>query len=192
MTDYATTSLSAQEIIDDDDWIDIDRALPGSAERPDVEVRLSIFKMRGKLLKARAYIVFRREASKWIDANRPRFRVSIGGNKANFIRIVPDPQAGKFENMTFHGVERLLVGHIPAWPNEVRESTAAKWTIDRGWMKLELPGDFATPRLKSSQGALVAMPAAASKMPAVGDARAFQGDPPPGRSALDQRRTGAT
>lgn len=174
-----------QELIDEDDWVEIDRELPAGAERPDVEVRLSIFKMRAKTLKARTFIVLRNDAAKWIADNGPRFRIAVGGAKANFLRIVPDVHAGKFENSTFKGVERLLLGHVSAWPNEVRASTAAKWEISGARMTLELPRDFALPssRVEISAPAPSRITAAVAR----GVPISFGGDPSPGRSAADQR-----
>lgn len=134
------------EIIDDDDWVEIEKATASGAVLPDVQVRISIFKMRERLLKPRVSIVLRREAAQWIRANGPRFRAALGGAKLNFLRLTPDVNAGKFEHTSFKGIEKLIIGHLPAWPSETREPTEAKWSVTDNWLKLELPIDFVAPR----------------------------------------------
>lgn len=134
-----------EEIIDDDDWVEVERQKKQSAPLCDVSVSLTIAQRKnGKVGKARAYLTFRGKAAEWIRANGPRFRVAVAGAQVNYLRITPDKHGGKFESWTGRGeTERLCIGAVTAWPNEDRAPTEAKWSVEAGWMKLRLPEDFA-------------------------------------------------
>lgn len=153
-------------------------------------------------------MVLRREAAQWIFANEPRFRIQIGGDAVNKIRITPDKDRGKFEVTNFKGVARLALGHINAWPNESRESTEATFEIVNGSLLLTLPKGFAKPgsgvvplprlelKKKPDPAPAIKVTTSApglSERARVIDRRPSEGpvsfgDPPRGRSALDQRK----
>lgn len=187
-------------IDDDDDWTEIEKATTQSARKPDAQIGLT-FKAnrRGKSTRATATIWLRREAAEWIDAHGPRFRVQVGGSACNLVRLIPDNERGQFEAGELKGVKRLIIGHINLWPNEARDATDAKWRADGGGMVLTLPADFA------KAGRSVAPPAPPPPPPPkpAGPPPAFPittaapglrrvvpapGEPPPGRSALSQRK----
>lgn len=204
---------------EDDDWIDLEKQAPGAAaQMPDVTISLNVWATRHKPRthpKVRVSICFRRGAAEWIDSHGPRFKVQIGGNSCNLIRIVPDAERGKFEATALRGVQRLSIGVVNVWPNEIRLKVEAKWSISPGGLVITLPEDFA----KSGQGetpAFDASPASHSReqqqaskataFPIKTAARGLEkiakaadqgrrrdvssylmGDPPPARSALSQR-----
>jgi hypothetical protein len=189
--------MRAEELIDEDDWIEVEKSGP-SKVLADVSIRLSQPERNGKIGKARAYIAFRGKAAEWIVANGPRFRVSIGGANANWLRIVPDIHRGKFEfgNSVGGLTKRLSLGHLAAWPDEDRNPTEAEWSVSAGYMRLRLPDDFAVARKSAPKQlpppATAAAPATPPK-PAAAPARSSNvvgmlGEPAPGRSALAQRR----
>lgn len=130
------------DIDDDDCWIELEAH---RVEKVDADVTLRLTKVKGKG-KARAYLCFRRQAAQWISANAPRFRVAIGGVHDDLIRIVPDLHGGKFENLPFKGVERLVIGHVELWPDESRAPVAVEWDATVKWMKLTLPKGFTDPK----------------------------------------------
>jgi hypothetical protein len=134
----------SEEIIDDEDWIEIERQASPSAPLSEVSV----------------------------------FR--------------PDLHTGKFENFKSRGgTERLCIGAVTAWPNEERAATEAAWSEDSGCMKLRLPENFAIaapapcPPSVPPSAHVTRLPAAPQRSNITASA---MGDPPPGRSALDQRR----
>lgn len=202
---------------DTDDWTEIEPANKPSQLLPDVSIRLGF---RGNPItrhsgRATASITFRRDAAEWIKDHGPRFRVQIGGEACNRLRIISDAAGGRFESHDLKGVQRLTIGHINLWPNEQRGVTEATIVeFQPGAMVLTLPQDFARPQAKPTPKPAEAPPApvataqpfpvttraeglAIAEKSAAGRARIIDrrptgvvdlGEPPPGRSALDQRR----
>lgn len=208
---------------DDDDWMDLEPPPAAGVVKPDVTLSMTIRNGRyppkaGARPRVRVTIWLRREAAQWIVANGPRFKAQIGGPKCNHIRVVADARGGRFEATEMKGVQRLCVGIVNVWPNEVRRDVEAKWTATPAGLVLTLPVDFATagqgdePELAAPVSAPVAAPAARPLPPpaafpittkAKGLERlagetaraaprrvlALPGEPAPGRSALDRRRS---
>jgi hypothetical protein len=210
--------MSADDF-EDDDWIDLEKQTPGAAaQMPDVTVSLNVWATRHKSKtqpKVRASICLRRGAAAWIESHGPRFKVQIGGKSCNLIRIVPDAERGQFEAAALRGVQRLSIGVVNIWPNEIRLKVEAKWSASAAGLVITLPDGFA----KAGQGetpVFDAPPASqsceqqqASKAPAFPVTTAarglekiakaadqgrrrdvsssLMGDPPPARSALSQR-----
>ncbi len=211
--------MRAQEIIDEEDWVEVERAAKKTGPLPEVSVRISIAALgRHKpVSKARVYLAFRGDAAEWLVGHGPRFRVGLAGAKANYLRIVPDVHLGKFEYAESVGgkTKRLSLGVMPAWPSEEREPTAVEWDVAAGYMRLRLPEDFATPRAKalpppgargegassvatapSPPPASVAPPALplrriAPVAPQRGEPVAIMGEPSSGRSAAGPRARSA-
>lgn len=169
----------------DDEWDEIEPAIKSGASLPVIQLRLSI--MRGR--KALAFMAFRGEAMAWIKANEPRFRAQIGGPQADKIRIVPDALSGRFEFVECKGgTLRMNLGHVTAWPNETRTPVGCQYRIDSVPHQIIVvtPTGFAAPTPTVTQ------PLAKAQLGRIIDRRPTEpvslGDPPPGRSALDQKR----
>ncbi|TDX64015.1 hypothetical protein EDE12_106160 [Methylosinus sp. sav-2] len=189
---------------DDEDWADLEKPSHGGARKPDVTVTLSIWRGRNTRAnseppRVRARIVLRREAAEWISAHEPRFRVQIAGAGCNLLRIVADAARGSYEAAEIKGVRVITLGVVNVWPNETRREVEARFRVTEGGLVLTLPEDFAKPG--AGEAVAMAAPAvvAAPVARAVGAAPApaplvrrralvMPGEPPPGRSALDQRR----
>ena len=138
--------MPTQELIDDDDWVEVEPNAKASQKAlADVTVRITVSKLgrNAKEAKARTTIAFRGEAAKWIEDNGPRFRILLGGQNVNCLRVAPDKHHGKFEFATARGETKMIrLGALTAWPREDREMTAASWRIDGNFMRLTLPDDF--------------------------------------------------
>lgn len=130
-------------IDDDDDWIELERAVPGKV-LPDVSLRLGKQPRTGRIA---AYLTLRGEAGAHLIAHGPRFRVMIGGSEADRVKIVPDAQAGRYEVIEFKGVARLWLGVVTVWPAENRDAVACEWRRDGMTMSLllKLPSGFTRP-----------------------------------------------
>lgn len=197
--------------IEDDDWIDLEKQ-SGAGPKPAAAVRLYFHTGRhGTTKNATAAMVLRHAAAEWIAKNGPRFKVQIGGDNCEKVRIVPDNHGGKFEAVEFKGVQRLILGKVTVWPNEARDPTEAKWSVTKGGLVLVLPTDFAKPRVahkpvESAPAPKPTAPAPSQPFPITTQARGLDalskavaqkdrravpfGEPAPGRSALDQRKAG--
>ena len=203
--------MRAEELIDEDDWIEVEKAGKAAPVLADVTVKIA-YGAPGRFKgapKARTSITFRGPAAQWIEAHGPRFRVEVGGRMANYVRIVPDVNRGKFEVFDFArgSAKGIKIGVLNAWPSEDRTATEATWTIEGGFMKLRLPENFAVAAPASKASAPAAAPAPARAEPKVvksladlGPLRsaginparsssvvAMVGEPDPGRSALARR-----
>lgn len=187
-----------------EEWIELGVRPPKEA-LPECQVRLT--KPSNK--PARAHIVLRAAAAEWLHGSKSKsLRVSLGGDQLNKLRLTIDP-AGKYRAGLFKGVYKIVLGHVDLWPDEHRDPTQATYRLNNGELFIALPEDFAkaTPRQKPAP-APVAKASAAAASPAIpistraeGLAAAARvidrrrqgvvsmGDPPPGRSALDQRRS---
>lgn len=180
--------MATEEILDEEDWVEIEKSLPPSQVLAEVSIRVTIATIGhgGKgTPKARATIAFRGKAALWVVANGPRFRIAIGGSMSNFLRIVPDVHRGKFEfSDTRGGTKRISLGVIAAWPREDRVPTACEWNIADGGIRLRLPADFAVPRVK---GVPIPEIQRAAPLTRIGSSIPFPGDPAPARSALGRR-----
>ena len=144
--------MPTQELIDEDDWVELDRNVaPKVLADVTVRVTVGLLGRNSRTPKARTAIAFRGDPGKWIEANGPRFKVLLGGQNANCMRIVPDLHRGKFEagESRFGNTKMMRLGMLAAWPAEDRELTAASWQIGNGFMQLTLPADFAKPRGKA-------------------------------------------
>jgi hypothetical protein len=195
-------AVKAEEIIDDEDWIEVERVSGSTTALADVTVKITVAAIgrHKRTPKARTYFAFRGKAADWIVANGPRFRVAIAGSKANFVRITPDLHRGKFEfgNSPRKETKRMNLGVVTAWPKEERKVTAADWEISAGSMKLRLPEDFAiaahgkattTSQAPALSGAFVTRQLDGMTAPQRSTAVvSIAGEPPPGRSELDRRR----
>ena len=182
---------------DDDEWIDLERTKGLVADLPLAQVRRS--KRDDK--KATAWIALRRELAEWAEKNGPRFKVQIGGDNLNKVRIQPDAAGGRFEHTLSRGTARIALGHVNVWPNAAKEPEAAKHRFDvAGALVLELSDSFARAEpepLKPAQPAR--SPAKPAAFPITTRAHGLEqstrgvpmGEPGPGRSALDQRKAGA-
>ncbi|WP_018265529.1 hypothetical protein [Methylosinus sp. LW4] len=190
---------------DDLDWDELEKPVAAGLVKPDVTVTLSVRNGRHTRKSAdaprvSARIVLRREAAEWIARHEPRFRVQIAGAGCNLLRIAPDAARGSYEAPEMRGVRILTLGRVNVWPNEIRREIAADWRVTQAGLVVILPADFArpgqgeTPAAASAIGGgeprpmRVATPAPA---PLVRRALTLPGEPPPGRSALDQRRSKA-
>jgi len=213
--------MSAEDF-EDDDWIDLEKQAPVTAAKmPDITVSLNVWATRHKPKtqpKVRTSICLRRDAAAWIESNGPRFKVQIGGASCNLIRIVPDAERGQFEAAALRHVQRLSIGVVNVWPNEIRRTVEAQWSISPAGLVITLPEDFAksgqgeTPSFEATRAPQPRAPQQASKPPAFpitttargleriakaadqGGRRdvgsSLMGDPPPGRSALSRRGGG--
>lgn len=192
---------------DEDEWTELGKGSTAVVRAP-VTVKLSNWKTKkGVSSGARGFVSFRNEAADWLREHGPRFRVQIGGQNADRIRVIPDAIAGKFEFSEFKGVCRISLGTVNVWPSEDREAVECAWKRDLagGFVILTLPKDFARPTpptTKAAKAEPTPMPATAAPAPKpavpktspaarVTDHRTYgvfgMGEPAPGRSALDQR-----
>ena len=191
---------------DADGWMDLEKSAPPSQVKPEAEISLTIkagrFAGKGQP-KVRATVWLRRAAAEWIEQNGPRFKVQVGGDACNLLRIVPDAERGQFEGTDLKGVRRLLIGVVNVWPNELRLNVEAKWKITPAGLVLTLPEDFAKAGQGEVPASLPAAPAPAPKLAAAkpafpsstqapGLARvsrpvSIMGEPDPSRSALAQK-----
>lgn len=199
-----------EEIIDEEDWFELERGRTAREPRRvfDVSVRVTVAAIgRGgqkNTPKARVYVAFRGEAAKWIVDNGPRFSVAVGGRFANYIRIVPDNERGKFEWGDIArktDTKRLNLGTVAAWPCEDRPVTEAQWDVSTGWMRLRLPDAWAVPTQKRlpppsdprprefclDEPKRAPAPSPAPARPLHSVTAHNMGDPPPNRSALNGR-----
>ncbi|MDP2358662.1 MAG: hypothetical protein Q8M31_21765 [Beijerinckiaceae bacterium] len=196
-------------ISEDDDWTDLEKQEKAGVVLPDAQVRMSRYAAgRGvKVGKARASIAFRRRVAEWLNEHGPRFRLQIGGADANKVRLIPDAAGGKFEFTMFRGTARMTLGHVSAWPDEVRDPVEAKASFDgAGNLVLSLPATFARPspnvdlaaadlprppiapmRQAPPQPFPITTSAPGLQRGVRGDVAVDLGEPQPGRSALDQR-----
>ena len=171
----------------DEEWDDIVPTITGKS-LPVVQVRLT--RMRGS--RALCFITCRGEVAEWLQAQGPRFRAQIGGQEADRIRILPDASAGRFEAAECRGgTLRLNLGHMNVWPDEIRAPIECAYEVrSTRDLIVTLPKGWARPR----PAAPAALPAPVARaVPAAARPIAPPvnlGEPPPGRSALDQRRAG--
>jgi hypothetical protein len=195
---------------DDDDWIELEKKKPTNGELPLVGIRMAFWGKSAS--QARTSMVFRREAVEFMREHGPRFTVSVGGKDLDKIRIVADIDRGKFECVEFKGAFRLQIGIVNVFPNEQRDPEACTFKIDDNTMFVQLP--FLYGRSRSDAGKKSPAPIAPTIAPrprvdtsgikltteAKGTAAIARtidrrpethshsfGDPPSGRSALDQR-----
>ncbi len=208
--------MSDTEIDLDEDWIDLEQPKSPGVIRPEVTLMMTVrpgrYAPKSGVPRVRATIWLRRDAAAWIAANGPRFKAQIGGPNCNFVRLVPDARQGRFEASELKGVQRLALGVVNVWPNEIRRDVEARWTVTPAGLVLTLPADFAqagqgeTPALagpapavdKRSSPPPAAFPIVTKangleRIAGEADRRsrrvlAMTGEPPAGRSALDQRR----
>lgn len=190
-------------IADDEDWEDLSPPGTLGSILPDAQIRLSIAgRSDRKARRAVALLTLRNAARDWVVEHGPRFRAQIGGAAADRIRIIPDAPGGRFEYIECRGgTVRLNLGPVNAWPNETRPPVAVSWRADgNGSLIVTLPAGFArataaaspaptavvTTQPPRSEALWAATPAPAAARMTV--TAAIAGDPPPGRSALDQRR----
>lgn len=191
---------------EEDDWVDLEKTASTARSKAMASVSISATG-RGSAHSPtfRSILFFRREAADWIAKNGPRFRVQVGGADCNKIRIVPDAGGGRFENVVFHGVQRLILGIVNLWPAEPRKGVEAAVEFADNHLILTLPRDFAkatapapTPVTQEPPKAqarpepfpvttraagLEAMAEAAKRRTVV----PMAGKPMPGRSALDKK-----
>jgi len=174
----------------DDEWEDIEAPIKGAA-LPPVQIRLT--RMRGS--KSLAFFAFRGEAATWLTEHGPRFKAQIGGQNADKVRLLSDSMGGRYEPIkTKGGTLRINLGHVTAWPNEVRKPVSCAWQVSQAnIMVLTLPAGWtrptavaAVPAPAAPAPALLTRPAATLPEPARKPVN--MGEPPPGRSALDQRK----
>lgn len=154
---------------DDDEWLDLEPTLRPGALAPLATVRLTqnMGIKTDKPKPARALIWLRRELAEWAVANGPRFRLQIGGDDANRLRILPDASRGKYEIGDFKGVKRLNLGIVNLWPDENRPPVEAQHKISTAGLVLTLPADFARPSHGSALAvAALPPPVAPARLPA--------------------------
>jgi hypothetical protein len=195
--------LPDADIFDDTEWHDIEPRKAAGVRKEDAEISLTFWSRAKGEPRARAMIVLRNEPYRILKDKASRFRVQIGGAGKNMIRIIPDDVRGRFELPELKGVGRMSLGHVADWPNEERRHVDATWTPSHGGLVLVLPFDFAEPttaiRRPPPPVVQPTRPAAPSGIPITTKAPGLErqravvqmaGEPPPGRSALDQRRGG--
>jgi hypothetical protein len=153
MEDDMNIAPEPEDDEDEDDWIELEPPKQGAAALPEVSVRVAQpgprpprgVASKARIWSARVHIVFRREAAECVE-RYTRFRVQIGGQFANKIRLTPDDVGGRYETAILHGVSTLSLPPVNAWPSEGRPSTEASWEVVNGAIVLTLPNDWAKPR----------------------------------------------
>ena len=203
--------MTIEPTIDEaDEWMDLEKSTSSAAMKPEAEISLTVktgrFAAKGQP-KVRATIWLRRTAADWIENNGPRFKVQVGGDGCNLVRIVPDAERGQFEATALKGVRRLLIGIVNVWPNEVRLNIEAKWKATSGGLVLTLPQDFAKagqrvapaideppapkkpalPPAAHTSPVTTAAPGLTRQPPRPGRPVNILGEPDPSRSALGQK-----
>ncbi len=179
---------------DDGDWTEIHhKPRWGKSALPvGVSIRRREWK-NGK--KIRSTLLFRGEAAATLEklllsGDSNFVRIDLGGANANKLRI----RAGQPGWTNSFGVTRprnmlrILVGEMSAWPNDERGPVKGEYEVvdDGKTMILTFPVDWArevkalAPPVAS---AISSIPPSRRPAPVIG----VMGEPPPGRSALDQR-----
>jgi len=193
---------------DQEDWIDITKKAPGQSYVDEACVRISL---SHRARHPGTFITLRGALQEWALNNGPTFKVQIGGDNLNLIRLSPSTGEEAFPLKTppkSKSSSLLVIGYINQWPAEIRASVAAKVERDKaGNPVLILPNDWAKPQGTAAPPARQARPPvpAATAPPAqktiqittraqglemAGKFRPTShnfGDPPPGRSALDNK-----
>jgi hypothetical protein len=173
--------------MEEGDWIEITRAkgVAAKSPKPDCRVRICLFKAGGgPELRQKVYLSFHGAAVAWLKTNGPRFRVQLGADRLNRLRLLPDA-AGGYRGAGEKGATLIMaLGCVAPWPKEVRAATPAEFKAFADHALITLPPDWATPAKAQRAGA--PPPRIIDRRP---EGPVSLGDPAPGRSALDQRRS---
>jgi hypothetical protein len=184
-----------------DEWIELKGRVPKN-DKPDVSISITFWNLKTNRIAEkgpRTMLFFRREAADWIEHNGSRFTIKLNKN-LDRIAIVPNPK-GLFVGSVNKGAGRIPLGVVLQLPNEQLTPRECEYSFSGNEMMLiDLPSDFASARGEPAPSVAKKTVPAAPKLAASAPyhqrtiERASRvvshnfGDPPPGRSALDQKQ----